>query len=235
MPNKIDRRLTPILKKIEKSRTLLAQEPMKNDENSFKLIKDGLDEIEKILRGIDTKRVLVLRKAGQLTDAIFEKELKRAIEKIDGTIGILYGINRIFNNHVSHSTEVLDLTRKIRENTLSMRRELKLVPRPLLRFLRSWKPVVVLLIVGLLGLAAVLFHRSEGGKPPIQAVTERLQKDTQDLRSAAVQTNGLDRIVKVTEQLGKMGQLVPTILVALASTLTALKGLGAASQAFRKK
>jgi uncharacterized membrane protein YfbV (UPF0208 family) len=233
MPNRIDKRLAPILRDVKGSRDLLPNEPVTDDQLYFDWIRGALDEIEKTLEAIDTKKVIVVQKAGKPTDDILEEKLRKAIKQIDDTHGILYSVDEIFKNQIKHSAEILDRTRQIRATALTMRRQLKRVTSSVYWFFRSWKLVVLLFVIGFLLIAAVGVYRAESGKPPVQAVTEQFQKDTEKLRRAATNTTGLERVVKVTEQLKEMGQLVPAILVAVASMLTAVKGIWAAVQAFK--
>jgi hypothetical protein len=236
MPNKIAKRLAPILQNVERSRALLPHEPPTHDQLDFDRIKRALGEIEKTLQEIDTHKVLIVQKAGKPTADIFENKLRNAIKQIEDPYGgILDSVDDIFKNQINHSAEILDKTGQIRNNALKMRRQLKRVTRWLFWFLRSWKPVLLLFVIGFLAIAAVSLHRAESGKPPVQAVTERFQKDTEQLRNVATNTTGLERVVKVTEQLKEMGQLVPAILVAFASTLTALRAVWAGLQAFKPK
>jgi hypothetical protein len=238
MPNKIDKRLAPALRNVERTRALLPSEPV-TDELYFGWIKERLDEIEKILRAIETTKVVVVQRAGKPTDEIFESKVRDAIEQIDREYGILYSADEIFKNQAKHSTETLDKVGQIRANALTMRRQLKRAISSIYWFFRSWKFVLLLFVIGFLAIGAVGVYRaesrSESGKPRAQAVTEQFQKDTKELRNVATNTTGFERVVKVTEQLNEIGQLIPAILVAIASILTTAKGVLAAVQAFKQK
>jgi hypothetical protein len=242
MSNKIDKRLVPIFASIQKTRKLLPGEPVTDRllQLYFDGIKERLDELNKILRDIDTESVLIVQKAGQPTDEIFEHKLAAAIERIEKrSSGILYYVGEIFKNPGKYSAAILETTRQIGANARLMRRQLKRVTNSLYWFFRSWKFAILLLVIGFLAVAAVGAYRAksggESGEPRVQSVGEQFQNDAKELRDAADSTTGLDRVVKVTKQLDEIGQLAPAILVAIASMLTAVKGILAALHALKPK
>ena len=242
MSNKIDKKLVPILASIQETRELLPGEPVTDNllQLYFDRIKEALDELNKKLRDINTKSVLIVQKAGQPTDEIFEHKLDDAIKQIEKTSGgILYYVDEIFKNPGRYSAAILETTRQIGANALLMQRQLRRVTSSVYWFFRSWKFAILLLVIGFLAVAAVGAYRAksggESGKPRVQSVGEQFQNDAKELRDAATSTDGLDRGVKVMKQLNEIGQLFPTILVAIASMLTAVKGILAAVQALKPK
>jgi hypothetical protein len=238
MINKIDRRLVPIFRNVKETRALLPHDSGTGDQLYqlyIRWIKEALDQIETILRNIDTERVLVVKKARKPTEDIFDKKLREAIGYVQGSNGILYSVDQIFGEPAKHSAKVLDQMRKIRANALTIRRQIKCMTSWLCSFFHSWKPIVVLFLIAFVFIVAVSFHSAEKGKPPVQAVAERFQKDAQQLHGAAANATGLERVAKVATELKEIGQLVPAILVAIASALTAVKGISTGVQALKRK
>jgi hypothetical protein len=148
----------------------------------YRWIAEGLTKIDERLSEIDTKRVIITRKEGLATAAIFENYFDDALSEInDKTSGILQCVSDLFETAGDNrpTTESLNLLHEVSGKTKVIRRRLKTLRQPFLVWIYSYKLACVFLLCGLIAIPICYAYRasSSPGNPSQVTVRRQFDKD----------------------------------------------------------
>lgn len=206
----------------EEGQELLAQlkEKTKLGSESYRFgqIAKELTKVREILVGIETERVLSFRRDRQKTDAIFENKLQQATNEIGSpSHGLLEDLSGLFHDPFKPPTVTsLNLAHEIRGKVSVIQRRIKVLKRPILGVLLSWKPAIAVLLVGLL-LVPVMYSRRASAvqkAPVVNAVRVQVNSDAKAVASALKEPgkSSLEHGIGAIQQISSIVSTVPKVL-----------------------